>query len=208
VECNGCGRVSPLRGQRRTPVLLALLGLVLLLALPSMGSPPQAATAPDTGRPLHLKIKPADVASVDLVEAPNGSHVYRVRWRDGREKTLTPDQFADLLYEEYSGRNTLFALLNITSLGGVLWVGLGLLGQVLFTGRMVVQWLVSEKKKRSVVPVAFWWMSLGGATMLLIYFLWRKDIVGVLGQSTGWFIYSRNLWLIYRHPGPRESGSV
>ncbi|HHQ49151.1 MAG TPA: hypothetical protein ENK19_09765 [Acidobacteria bacterium] len=89
-----------------------------------------------------------------------------------------------------------------------MWVALGLLGQVLFTGRMVVQWLVSEKRKRSVVPVIFWWMSLGGATMLLIYFLWRKDIVGVLGQSTGWFIYSRNLWLIYRHPGPRESSSV
>jgi lipid-A-disaccharide synthase-like uncharacterized protein len=67
-------------------------------------------------------------------------------------------------------------------------VGLGLLGQVLFTGRMLVQWLASEKQKRSVVPVAFWWMSLIGATMLLVYFTWRRDIVGVLGQATGWFI--------------------
>ena len=71
------------------------------------------------------------------------------------------------------------------------WVGLGLLGQVLFTGRMIVQWLASEKQKRSVIPVAFWWMSLGGATMLIISFIWRVDIVGILGQATGWFIYLR-----------------
>jgi lipid-A-disaccharide synthase-like uncharacterized protein len=80
---------------------------------------------------------------------------------------------------------------------GFLWVGLGLLGQVLFTGRMIVQWLISEKNRRSVVPPAFWWMSLIGATMLLVYFLWRKEPVGVLGQATGWFIYVRNLWMIY-----------
>jgi len=88
----------------------------------------------------------------------------------------------------------------------------GLSGQVLFTGRMLVQWVVSERSKRSVVPTAFWWMSLCGASMLVIYFIWRKDIVGVLGQCTGWTIYVRNLWLIYagqRHtptatedPGP------
>ena len=77
---------------------------------------------------------------------------------------------------------------------------LGLLGQVLFTGRMLIQWLASERERRSVVPVAFWWMSLAGASMLLVYFLWRKDIIGVLGQSAGWVVYTRNLWLIYRHP--------
>ncbi|MEM8872751.1 MAG: lipid-A-disaccharide synthase N-terminal domain-containing protein [Planctomycetota bacterium] len=77
-------------------------------------------------------------------------------------------------------------------------VGLGLFGQVLFTGRMLVQWLVSEKQKRSTVPVVFWWMSLGGASLLLIYFVWRRDIVGVLGQGTGWGIYARNLWLIHK----------
>ena len=98
--------------------------------------------------------------------------------------------------------NQLYKLLNITSPIGIAWVGLGLLGQGLFTGRMIVQWLVSEKNKRSVVPVAFWWMSLAGATMLVTYFAWRKDIVGILGQSIGWLIYSRNLWLIYRHKSP------
>jgi lipid-A-disaccharide synthase-like uncharacterized protein len=63
---------------------------------------------------------------------------------------------------------------------------------------MIVQWLVSERARRSVVPAAFWWMSLIGATMLLVYFLWRKDLVGVLGQGTGWLIYIRNLYLLYR----------
>jgi lipid-A-disaccharide synthase-like uncharacterized protein len=82
-------------------------------------------------------------------------------------------------------------------------VGLGFLGQALFTGRMLVQWLTSERQRRSVVPVAFWWLSLAGASMLLGYFVWRKDIVGVLGQGTGWAIYVRNLWLLYR---PRSAG--
>jgi lipid-A-disaccharide synthase-like uncharacterized protein len=46
--------------------------------------------------------------------------------------------------------------------------------------------------------VAFWWMSLVGASMLLVYFIWRRDIVGILGQATGWFIYIRNLVLIHK----------
>lgn len=94
----------------------------------------------------------------------------------------------------------LFRLLNIASPTGIAWVGLGLLGQALFTGRMLVQWLVSERARRSVVPPAFWWLSLGGATMLLVYFAWRKDIVGLLGQGTGFLIYARNLWLLRSAP--------
>ncbi|MEO1236901.1 MAG: lipid-A-disaccharide synthase N-terminal domain-containing protein [Planctomycetota bacterium] len=95
-------------------------------------------------------------------------------------------------------------MLNITTAAGVAWVALGLLGQVLFTARMLVQWLASERQQRSVVPPVFWWLSLVGATMLLVYFVWRKDIVGVLGQSTGWAIYARNLALIYKRP-PEEN---
>ena len=97
-----------------------------------------------------------------------------------------------------NGSRFFYRLLNITGPVGVAWVLFGLLGQVIFAGRMILQWLVSEKQQRSVVPVAFWWMSLGGASMMLIYFVWRRDIVGVLGQSTGWVIYGRNLWFIYR----------
>jgi len=114
-------------------------------------------------------------------------------------RPLTPHQLADALEASaraHTTRGPLYRLLNITSPVGVAWVGLGLLGQVLFTGRMVVQWLTSERAKQSVVPPAFWWMSLGGAAMLLAYFAWRKDIVGLIGQGAGFLIYARNLWLL------------
>ncbi|MEM8738524.1 MAG: lipid-A-disaccharide synthase N-terminal domain-containing protein [Planctomycetota bacterium] len=101
-----------------------------------------------------------------------------------------------------------YRMLNITTAAGVVWVAVGLLGQVLFTGRMVVQWWASEREGRSVVPAVFWWMSLGGATMLLIYFVWRKDIVGVLGQGAGWAIYARNLVLIWRTRAEARAGAA
>lgn len=191
---------------------LALAAPIALLALAgglALGSGPavlRAESPPDAGpdaetRALPLKIVPAGVEEVHLMPAEEGEgpgHVYRVVYRGGRTEHLTPDEFAALLYTEYYGRNRLFALFNITSPVGIAWVGLGFLGQILFSGRMLVQWLASERSRRSVVPVAFWWMSLAGATMLLVYFVWRKDIVGVLGQATGWLIYLRNLRLIYR----------
>ncbi len=135
---------------------------------------------------------------IGVVRTDDGRCYFLLQQHDGRTVALEPAEFAQRLYFEQSQRPWYMILLNITSVWGVLWVTIGLGGQVLFTGRMIVQWLVSERSRRSVVPVAFWWMSLTGATMLLVYFAWRKDIVGILGQSTGWFIYVRNLWLIYR----------
>ncbi len=186
----------------RRALAAAVLGLLLLLALPAPAA--QAGGVEDTPA-IRLKVRIAGVRSLELVRTPDGRHLYRVRWRDGRTELLSPERFSEVVWDRYQGRPWLFALFNISSWGNVAWVALGLLGQVLFTGRMVVQWLVSEKHRRSVVPVAFWWMSLAGATMLLVYFLWRRDIVGVLGQSTGWFIYVRNLWLIYRRPGKAQA---
>jgi lipid-A-disaccharide synthase-like uncharacterized protein len=78
------------------------------------------------------------------------------------------------------------------------WVGVGLLGQLAFSGRMIVQWIASEKRGSSVVPAAFWYMSLGGGLLLALYFIWRLDLVGVLGQSTGIVIYARNIRLLYK----------
>ena len=72
------------------------------------------------------------------------------------------------------------------------------LGQCAFFGRMMVQWVVSEKKRESVVPSAFWWMSLIGGVCLFSYFVWRVDFIGVLGQSTGVVIYARNIRLIHK----------
>ncbi|MEM0897401.1 MAG: lipid-A-disaccharide synthase N-terminal domain-containing protein, partial [Verrucomicrobiota bacterium] len=126
------------------------------------------------------------LASVVIVETDEG---LGVEVKSG--EILSADEFLQTLNALNTDRGWLFKLLNITSWTGIFWVGFGLMAQVVFTGRMIVQWWVSEKEKRSVVPNAFWWMSLAGASMLIVYFIWRKDIVGVLGQSTGWFIYVR-----------------
>lgn len=79
-----------------------------------------------------------------------------------------------------------------------LWLAIGLLGQGIFSARFIVQWLVSEKEKRSVIPVAFWYLSLLGGITLLLYSIYKRDPVFILGQSTGVFIYARNLYLIHR----------
>ena len=137
--------------------------------------------------------------NVKLAKLKDGSTVFIVkRLGAGKDRVLTPAEFADLLYNQRSSTGWLQTIFNISSPMGLAWVALGLGGQILFTGRMLVQWISSEKSRRSVVPVAFWWMSLIGASMLLVYFIWRRDIVGILGQATGWFIYIRNLVLIHK----------
>ncbi|MDB4349395.1 lipid-A-disaccharide synthase N-terminal domain-containing protein [Omnitrophica bacterium] len=80
-----------------------------------------------------------------------------------------------------------------------LWLIIGFFGQFLFFMRFLVQWIASEIKKKSVIPVSFWYFSLGGAAILLIYAIHRKDPVFILGQSLGFLIYTRNLILIARH---------
>ena len=77
-----------------------------------------------------------------------------------------------------------------------LWIGTGLAGQMLFTSRFLVQWITSERRGESVVPVAFWWFSLAGGVTLLGYAVWRQDPVFILGQAAGLVVYARNLSLI------------
>lgn len=79
-----------------------------------------------------------------------------------------------------------------------IWLGVGFLGQALFTSRFLVQWIVSERRGESVVPLAFWWFSLAGGLTLLSYAIWRQDPVFILGQATGLVVYVRNLILIRR----------
>ena len=78
----------------------------------------------------------------------------------------------------------------------LLLVGLG--GQMLFTGRVLLQWIASESAKRSIVPVGYWWFSIGGAAVLFTYFLLRHEPIGMLGQASGSLVYGRNLVLIAR----------
>lgn len=75
----------------------------------------------------------------------------------------------------------------------------GMAGQMLFFSRFLVQWVVSEKRGRSTVPLSFWYLSIGGGLLLLWYALWRRDPVISIGQLVGLFVYGRNLMLIQRH---------
>lgn len=92
------------------------------------------------------------------------------------------------------------------------WAAFGLVAQLAFTARFVVQWIASERAKRSVVPLAFWYFSLFGSTGLLVYAIVRADPIFILGQGLGSFIYLRNLNLIYRErraapPEPKGPGT-
>ena len=77
-----------------------------------------------------------------------------------------------------------------------LWLVVGFGGQALFTARFLVQWIVSEKKRKSVIPTAFWYLSIGGGAVLLTYAIHQRDPVFILGQAAGVFIYTRNLILL------------
>jgi lipid-A-disaccharide synthase-like uncharacterized protein len=78
----------------------------------------------------------------------------------------------------------------------LLWLLVGFGGQALFMGRFVVQWFVSERQRRSVIPVSFWYFSIVGALVLLVYAVHRRDPVFTAGQLLGVGIYIRNLHLI------------
>ena len=90
----------------------------------------------------------------------------------------------------------LMQVLLVDSWAGVFLAVFGLLAQALFMSRMLVQWIASERAKKSVIPVAFWWLSLAGAAMLLVYGVMRSDIVIILAQAFGFIVYTRNLMLI------------
>jgi len=99
-----------------------------------------------------------------------------------------------------SGLVTIFPFLpeTIATQPEQLMVIIGFAGQGLFAMRFIIQWLTSEKHARSVIPLAFWYFSIGGGAVLLLYALWRKDPVIICGQGLGLFIYLRNLYLIRR----------
>jgi lipid-A-disaccharide synthase-like uncharacterized protein len=88
-----------------------------------------------------------------------------------------------------------------------IWLVIGFTGQALFSMRFLIQWIKSEREKRSTIPLAFWYFSLAGGVSLLIYAIHRKDPVFILGQGTGIFIYSRNLYLIFRERRKADSGA-
>ena len=90
----------------------------------------------------------------------------------------------------------LLKMMHADTPADAIWVTVGLLGQLMFTARFIVQWLASEKAGRSVVPIAFWYFSICGGLVVLAYGIHKFDPVIILGQLPGTVIYARNLWLI------------
>lgn len=88
-----------------------------------------------------------------------------------------------------------------------IWVAVGFLGQAMFSARFLVQWIASERAKRSVVPKAFWIFSLAGGATLLAYAIYRRDPVFIAGQGAGLFIYVRNMVLIRRESRLEQESS-
>jgi lipid-A-disaccharide synthase-like uncharacterized protein len=77
-----------------------------------------------------------------------------------------------------------------------LWIAIGFLGQFCFSARFIVQWISSEKERKSVIPIYFWYFSLIGGAILTVYALHRQDPVFFVGQASGLVVYIRNLMLI------------
>ena len=83
------------------------------------------------------------------------------------------------------------------------WLIFGFTGQLMFTMRFIIQWIASERKKESVIPVAFWYFSLAGGLIVLTYAIYRMDPVFILAYLPGNFIYLRNLYFIYKRKKTR-----
>ena len=88
------------------------------------------------------------------------------------------------------------------------WLILGFVGQALFGARFIIQWIVSERKGESTIPLAFWYCSISGAMVLLTYAVYKQDPVFIVGQSLGSVVYIRNLILIDRKRKSMEAVGV
>jgi len=88
------------------------------------------------------------------------------------------------------------------------WLVVGFAGQALFGMRFIIQWVISEKRGESVIPLPFWYLSIGGSIILLSYAIHKQDPVFILGQSLGSIIYIRNLILISRKKKSLTTGAL
>jgi len=85
-----------------------------------------------------------------------------------------------------------------------LWALIGFFGQSMFMMRFVLQWIASERAKKSVMPEVFWYFSLGGGLIVFAYAIHKQDIVFIFGQGLGVFIYLRNIYFIWMHRPPKK----
>ncbi|MFZ4574407.1 MAG: lipid-A-disaccharide synthase N-terminal domain-containing protein, partial [Phycisphaerales bacterium] len=176
--------------------MAAVLGLSVWIVL-GMQSPTAPATDGATRFEMIMDRRKIQCEQIPLAE--NGGFEYRfLNLPAVGDKRLSATEFQQALADRSTARDRgpVLRALNVSGYAQLAWVGVGLLGQLLFSGRMVLQWVASEKKSSSVVPPAFWYLSLGGGLLLAAYFIWRMDLVGVLGQSSGIVIYARNIRLL------------
>ena len=182
-------------------ILLPLLGLWLIWNRPNpIGDVALRANA----EVHHMRIGQSR-GLVEVVQEPDGTHSFRLLMEGGEiSRELNEYAIESLLGKTVLSQltldreNAVFRLLNITSWASMGWIVIGFGGQAIFMSRFLIQWIVSERKQESVIPTSFWWISLFGAVFLFAYFVWRRDMVGLLGQSTGVVIYARNLRLIHK----------
>lgn len=182
-------------GPALTMICTVLIGTWLVLG-PQLGSPRE----PGAGRfELIIGSQKVQVERRADPRSP-GESQYRFRnWPERGKEWISGATFLHMIDGEtmqLEYRSPILKLFNASGWLPMTWVAVGLLGQLVFSGRMILQWITSEQRGRSVVTPMFWWMSLLGSMMLFTYFVWRVDFVGVLGQSTGVVVYARNLRLI------------
>jgi lipid-A-disaccharide synthase-like uncharacterized protein len=194
-------------------LMTVVLGLGLWIAF-GPASRPHLDSRPNAVR-IPLRVGD-ERGALELTYLPDGTPTFRTLMRGSHaSRDYTEDEvktmFGEIVLQEVLAprSNWLFKTMNITSWVGVVWLCIGLLGQLAFSGRMVIQWIVSEKRKQSVITESFWWFSLFGSLLLFAYFAWRQEPIGLLGQATGIVIYFRNLRLIYKQRRRlRKTGSL
>ena len=89
-----------------------------------------------------------------------------------------------------------------------IWLVIGFIGQSIFASRFLIQWIVSERAAKSIIPNIFWWISILGSIILLSYAIHKEDPVFIVGQSCGFLIYSRNLYLIYKNKKKNDPSKI
>jgi lipid-A-disaccharide synthase-like uncharacterized protein len=190
---------------------IAMLGVVGLAVYLMLG-PLSPRTVPLQPGQVALEIgvaqKKLRVVQSPAVDPP-GSFTYRVlNDPDFGAEEMSADDFQQKIAARGAGRGRswVLRLFNVSSYANLLWVALGFGGQAVFAGRMWVQWIASERARRSVVPAAFWYMSLAGGLTLTAYFIWRQDLVGVVGQASGVVIYFRNIRFLRLHRPVNDQG--
>lgn len=191
----------------RRKLAFAVLAVLVLPAIGWWMLAQFGLVAPIPGKPSRPPFNMSDrIATIKVQENDAGELVATFSGRNLPDP-LTAEEFFNEIHIRQVDLPWIFQVLDVTSVTSLLWILFGFAAQGIFAGRMIVQWYASEKAKSSVVPNQFWWMSLIGASMLIIYFIWRKEIVGICGQLTGWLVYVRNLWMIYGKAGSQESGT-